>query len=69
MVLFHGVGGNGRLLEFIALPLWRSGYEVICPDLPLYGLTAYKGKVSYPDWIGMDMVLNISFTPKASARK
>jgi len=51
VVLFHGVGGNGRLLEFIALPLWRSGYEVICPDLPLYGLTVYKGKVSYSDWI------------------
>ncbi len=61
VVLFHGVGGNGRLLEFIALPLWRSGYEVICPDLPLYGLTAYKGKVSYPDWIGCGVAVCDSF--------
>lgn len=51
MVILHGVGGNGRLLEFIAVPLWMAGYEVICPDLPLYGLTKYKGTVSYEDWI------------------
>ena len=51
VVIFHGVGGNGRMLEFIAVPLWRAGYEVVCPDLPLYGLTEYKGKVTYSDWI------------------
>lgn len=51
VVLFHGVGGNGRLLEFIALPLWRAGYDVVCPDLPLYGLTSYQGVVTYPQWI------------------
>lgn len=61
VVLFHGVGGNGRLLEFIALPLWRAGYEVICPDLPLYGLTVYKGKVSYTDWIGCGVAVCDSF--------
>ena len=61
VVLFHGVGGNGRLLEFIALPLWRAGYEVICPDLPLYGLTVYKGKVSYADWIRCGVAVCDSF--------
>ena len=42
IILFHGVGGNGRLLEFIAIPLWKNGYEIICPDLPLYGLSKYS---------------------------
>jgi Lysophospholipase len=51
VVIFHGVGGNGRLLAFIAVPLWKAGYEVVCPDLPMYGLTEYKGKVTYSDWI------------------
>lgn len=31
LVLFHGVGGNGRLLSFIAVPLARRGYKVVCP--------------------------------------
>lgn len=57
IVIFHGVGGNGRLLEFIALPLWKAGYEVICPDLPLYGLTEYKGKVTYSDWISCGLAV------------
>ena len=39
VILFHGVGGNGRLLSLIAVPLMKQGYEVICPDLPLYGMT------------------------------
>lgn len=51
IVLFHGVGGNGRLLSFIALPLMRHGYDVVCPDMPLYGYTQYKGTVTYDDWI------------------
>lgn len=51
IVILHGVGGNGRLLEFIAIPLWRAGFEVICPDLPMYGLTEYQGTVTYADWI------------------
>lgn len=51
VMILHGVGGNGRLLSFIAIPLWKLGYEVICPDLPLYGHTVCKGKVSYSDWI------------------
>jgi alpha-beta hydrolase superfamily lysophospholipase len=51
IVLFHGVGGNGRLLSFIAVPLHRAGYEIICPDLPLYGYTRFSGKVTYGDWV------------------
>ena len=51
VLIIHGVGGNGRLLSFIAVPLYRLGYEVICPDLPLYGLTTYgRTTVSYKDW-------------------
>lgn len=51
IVLFHGVGGNGRLLSFIAVPLCRQGYEVICPDLPLYGYMEYSGTISYDTWV------------------
>ena len=51
IILFHSVGGNGRLLSFIAVPLMKQGYEVICPDLPLYGMTEYYGTVVYQDWV------------------
>lgn len=51
ILLYHGVGGNGRLLSFIAKPLHKAGYEVICPDLPLYGHTVCNGKINYNDWI------------------
>ena len=51
IILFHGVGGNGRLLSFIAVPLMKQGYEVICPDLPPYGMTEYYGTVVYQDWV------------------
>jgi alpha-beta hydrolase superfamily lysophospholipase len=51
ILLFHGVGGNGRLLSFIALPLMKCGFEVVCPDLPLYGYTTYNGKITYETWV------------------
>lgn len=51
IILLHGVGGNGRLLSFLAVPLYRCGYEVICPDLPLYGCSEYSGTVTYPVWV------------------
>lgn len=51
IVLFHGIGGNGRLLSFIALPLARAGIEVICPDLPLYGYTDCRETVTYNMWL------------------
>lgn len=61
IILFHGVGGNGRLLSFIALPLMRNGFEVICPDLPLYGLTEYKGTITYDMWVDCGTELVRSF--------
>jgi len=53
IVILHGVGGNGRLVSFIAVPLARRGYNVICPDLPGYGYTQYKSKtkIDYQTWI------------------
>ena len=51
MVLVHEVGGNGRLLSFIAIRLQNQGYEVVCPDLPLYGYTKCKKNISYNDWV------------------
>lgn len=51
LILFHGVGGNGRLLSCIALPLARAGFEVICPDLPLYGCTRYTRDITYDTWV------------------
>jgi alpha-beta hydrolase superfamily lysophospholipase len=51
IILLHGVGGNGRLLSFIAVPLYKRGFEVISPDLPGYGLTNTVGNDTYRDWI------------------
>lgn len=51
MVLFHGVGGNGRLLSFLAGPLVKAGFNVICPDLPGYGYTTYQEALDYSMWI------------------
>lgn len=51
IILLHGVGGNGRLLSFIAVPLHRDGFEVIAPDLPGYGITQMNETPSYQDWI------------------
>ncbi|MGM0165982.1 hypothetical protein IGI39_000936 [Enterococcus sp. AZ135] len=53
VIILHGVGGNGRLVSSIALLLQQSGYEVICPDLPLYGNTQLpkNQSVSYQTWI------------------
>ncbi len=54
IILLHGVGGNGRLLSFMALPLHRAGYEVIAPDLPGYGLNRMRDtRFTYDHWIGM----------------
>lgn len=53
VILLHGVGGNGRLLSSLAIPLFKRGYEVICPDLPGYGLSEYQEYPSYNDWINI----------------
>jgi alpha-beta hydrolase superfamily lysophospholipase len=51
VIIFHGVGGNARLLSFLAVPLVNNGFVVICPDLPGYGFTEYKGEITYKSWI------------------
>ena len=51
VIVFHGVGGNGRIVSFFAAPLVAEGYNVICPDLPGYGFTKYRKKIRYNDWI------------------
>jgi alpha-beta hydrolase superfamily lysophospholipase len=51
IVILHGVGGNGRLLSFLAVPLYKAGYNVICPDLPGYGFTHYQNDIDYQTWI------------------
>ncbi|WP_119396308.1 alpha/beta hydrolase [Salinibius halmophilus] len=53
VILLHGVGGNGRLLSFLAVPLLRAGIKVICPDLPGYGYSETKRPVVYQDWINV----------------
>ena len=54
IILLHGVGGNGRVLSFIAVPLHRAGFELIVPDLPGYGYSeGNKKKVTYTDWVDL----------------
>lgn len=53
IVMLHGVGGNGRLLSFLAVPLVDAGYHVICPDLPGYGYTETEEDFDYSLWIDM----------------
>lgn len=53
VIIFHGVGGNGRLLSFFAVPLVKAGYNVLCPDLPGYGFSKYSKSVTYLDWINV----------------
>jgi alpha-beta hydrolase superfamily lysophospholipase len=51
VIILHGVGGNGRLLSFMAVPLVKHGFSVICPDLPGYGFTNYNGIITYQSWV------------------
>lgn len=51
IIIFHGVGGNGRLLSFMAVPFAKQGFRVICPDLPGYGYTKCANSPTYEDWI------------------
>lgn len=54
IILLHGVGGNGRVLSFAAVPLHRAGYELIIPDLPGYGHSVVEKKeVIYADWVNL----------------
>lgn len=62
VILFHGVGGNGRLLSFLAVPLFKRGYTVICPDMPLYGYSEHVGNVNYDTWVRNAVELTEHYT-------
>ncbi len=54
VILFHGVGTNGRQMSTIlGAPLARSGLETVATDMPGYGVTkvAPGVTVSYDDWV------------------
>ncbi|QIH07185.1 MULTISPECIES: alpha/beta hydrolase [unclassified Pseudomonas] len=54
VILFHGVGTNGRQMSTIAgLPLARLGLETVAIDMPGYGETqvAPKAQVRYDTWV------------------
>ncbi len=54
IILFHGVGTNGRQMSMIlGGTLAKNGYEVIAIDMPLYGVTEVNKKllVTYNDWV------------------
>jgi alpha-beta hydrolase superfamily lysophospholipase len=57
IIMLHGVGGNGRLLSFIAVPLAKRGFKIVCPDLPGYGCTTYSQKITYQTWIDIGTFL------------
>ena len=66
VILFHGVGTNGRqMTTIIGKPLADDGFEVIALDMPLYGETAVNRKqtITFSDWVecGNDY-LNYEFT-------
>jgi alpha-beta hydrolase superfamily lysophospholipase len=60
VILFHGVGTNGRqMTTILGRPLADRGFETIAIDMPTYGVTEVgKGAVTYDDWvrIGSDLV-------------
>lgn len=61
VILFHGVGTNGRQMSMIlGAPLAKRGYETIAIDMPEYGMTEVaKGSlVRYDDWVqaGSDLI-------------
>lgn len=61
VILFHGVGTNGRqMTTILGRPLAKRGFETIAVDMPVYGVTEVaKGKtVKYEDWVqaGSDLV-------------
>jgi len=54
VILFHGVGTNGRQMSLIlGAPLAKRGYETIAIDMPGYGMTrlAQGVTVRYDDWV------------------
>lgn len=59
MLLFHGGGGNGRVLGAFARMAMRAGCEVVAPDFPGYGLTVRrkKTKPTYKLWSSIGSAL------------
>ncbi|MGL4107470.1 alpha/beta hydrolase [Clostridium sp. LP20] len=56
IILFHGVGTNGRQMStIIGGPLSKDGFEVIAVDMPLYGVTEVNRNmtISYNDWVDL----------------
>lgn len=54
VILFHGVGTNGRqMTTIIGKPLAVDGFEVIALDMPIYGETIVNKKItiSFSDWV------------------
>lgn len=54
IILFHGVGTNGRQMSMIlGGTLAKNGYEVIAIDMPLYGVTEVNKNmlITYNDWV------------------
>lgn len=60
VLLIHGGGGHGRLLSTYARSLATSGYTVIAPDLPLYGLSIISdsSRITAQDWV--DCVVDLA---------
>lgn len=61
IIILHGLGMNGRLNSFIAVPLWKAGYDVISPDLPFFGLSKNRNKeMIYDDWVELvkDLIIH-----------
>ncbi|BBH17574.1 hypothetical protein Back2_18610 [Nocardioides baekrokdamisoli] len=61
VILFHGVGTNGRqMTTILGRPLAARGHETIAIDMPTYGVTevAAHALVTYDDWvqIGSDLI-------------
>lgn len=61
VILFHGVGTNGRqMTTILGRPLASRGHETIAIDMPTYGVTevAPHALVTYDDWvqIGSDLI-------------
>lgn len=60
ILLFHGAGGNGRVLGAFARMAMRAGCDVVAPDFPGYGLTVRSKttKPTYDLWseIGSELI-------------
>jgi pimeloyl-ACP methyl ester carboxylesterase len=61
VILFHGVGTNGRqMMMILGAPLAQRGFETIAIDMPEYGMTqvAHGALIRYDDWVqaGSDLI-------------